>query len=878
MIIIPVLALSALFKLANPDVTLPVSRATSDILVAHSGAEYEVGLEYLSRSQLSQVSRLSLPGQSPLGVERDVQFGSRVDLELCFAPLPTPSRKSSPTSRAVTHESGSLNHHKSTTLCGTICRLLASKVPSTGSSSISSTSSPSLSTSDFHSHDSFNASSTLNSTSLPTYGPEWEWSPRDLIVYVPQPSCPVPVVRSDMSTLPTLHRCTPGSQDYYADVVRVAMLKQTCIVPRLDWCERDSEELQASLQFTRQKFIKLVIAFVRERELARLTVANGYEQASQPIALLFSALVYENEVVFDAQKSSSSEDMESPILPLSQAHLCHPVLADDSNETGVKHDITLYTICIVALAVVYALLVCVLYGVLDSKKKKEDNLGSQKTAACEPLGTSVSRIPETSSVDSAPPAHSRTLAIKFYKPRRLCSTLPPNASTDPVPSILPGLTYHILEAVAEDSPTASSNSVDEGEVEVQENSETAQLEQDVEALENQPPREEVQENDKQESLQGPLPLLAPASSSPSVPGSSHTATGTSVTDLPVEPLNQAQDEPEEDVATTESTHDTLADLDQNTSEERAEAKAHDEETQDVSDSLEKRKEIEPSLPPCPQADSPLPPLSETPGQDSTAVAESSSAKPLDWADSMSEQDVEVARLGCEDQVEKECDEKEREVRRWEKKLAEIKLKLEEERAETRRLAGEIISSVDAKPVTGENEAGWETVARRKKGKGSSRNSGGCGGSGGSGGSGGGSGISGGSEGGSAGEMRVWVRVELELDMGNWVGVDALVEADEGEWVQSAADKRFYNGGDMVNISYPYPILFHPAASVLRRDPASWSFMASSVPGPPAAAGPSSGGGWRRLVRSWCWKAEEVWSGVGFYHPDPNLHRLESDQL
>ena len=40
MIIIPILALSVLFKLTNPDVTLPAPQITSTISVAHSGAEY----------------------------------------------------------------------------------------------------------------------------------------------------------------------------------------------------------------------------------------------------------------------------------------------------------------------------------------------------------------------------------------------------------------------------------------------------------------------------------------------------------------------------------------------------------------------------------------------------------------------------------------------------------------------------------------------------------------------------------------------------------------------------------------------------------------------------------------------------------------------
>ncbi|KAF8601694.1 hypothetical protein BDV93DRAFT_524633 [Ceratobasidium sp. AG-I] len=55
-------------------------------------------------------------------------------------------------------------------------------------------------------------------------------------------------------------------------------------------------------------------------------------------------------------------------------------------------------------------------------------------------------------------------------------------------------------------------------------------------------------------------------------------------------------------------------------------------------------------------------------------------------------------------------------------------------------------------------------------------------------------------------------------------------------------------------------------------------MASPVPGPPAAAGPSSGGGWRRLVRPWCWKAEEIWNKLGLDHPDPDTRHFDHDQL
>ncbi|KAF8598246.1 hypothetical protein BDV93DRAFT_547503 [Ceratobasidium sp. AG-I] len=918
MIIIPVLALSALFKLANPDVTLRVSRTTSDISVAHSGAEYQVGLEYLSRPQRSPISQLFLPGQCPLGVKRGLQFGPPVGPSLCSVPISTPTptstRKSGPTTRAVTHASDTLNYHKFTTLSGAISRLLASKVPSTGLSSssasslssLSSTSSSYSSTPDFQLYDSFNATSTLNSTSLPTYGPEWEWSPRDLIVYVPQPFCPVPALRSDMSTLPTLHRCTPGSQDYYADLVRVAMLKQTCIVSRLDWCGRDSEGLQAGLKLTRRQLIKLVIASVRERELAQLMVVHGYDQ---PIALLFSALVvcyglfmctvgdvldlqHEKEAVFNAQESSLSEHIESPVLPLSQARLCDLVPADDSNETIVKHDITLNSICIVALAVVYAVFICAVCDVLDSKKEKNGGLGGQQTVACEPLESSIPPTSETSSNDSRSsplPADTRThapIAIKFYSPRRLCSTLPPKPHTDSVPSTATEPTSNTLEVVAEDPPAGSSISVNQCEVEIEENSKVGLLEQD--GQDNQSSREKEQENDTQDLLSS---SLVPASSPLRIPELSDLAPETTVAAQPNELLNpeaEAQDEPEEEVATTEPAHDSLADFEQNGLAEEemdGEEGAQDEAIPlEVGRDEENSAEVEPYDPSSYESDSSLPSLSEWFSQESTAVARSSTTKALNWADSEPERNAEAARLEQEERGEQERPEvqvreereeqeqveKEREDKRWEEKLAEIKLKIEEEQAEQRQVdcysgqyraghprdRGAVGDGWAAKEWAGlkSNSTGeWRKWRQWEQGASSRVESGGA----------------------EDVVVWVWIWVEVEGEMDKWSEVEkwaeanTWVEGNKGEWVLRVMDGRYHNGGDTVNIL----ILYHSTSFILYRDPASWLFKASPVPGPPAAAGPSSGGGWRRPVRSWCWKAEEVWSEVGLDHPIPTRTAL-----
>ena len=235
-------------------------------------------------------------------MECGLHLRSAADFSLNSVSLPTPTRKSGPTSRVVTHESSTLTPQKSIATCGTICRLLAFKGPSADllpfSSSFSS--STSLSTPSLHNHVSGNVSLAHNSMFRSVYGPEWEWSPRDLIVYAPQPSCPVPVLLADMSTLPSLHCCTPGSQDYYADVIRVAMVKQTSVVSNLGWCGRDSHALQDALKqalIARDELAHgnssrrrvFVAKSSHQQRLARLGLLYQCQGALLPLALYFVA-------------------------------------------------------------------------------------------------------------------------------------------------------------------------------------------------------------------------------------------------------------------------------------------------------------------------------------------------------------------------------------------------------------------------------------------------------------------------------------------------------------------------------------------------------------------------------------------------------------
>ncbi|KAF8600754.1 hypothetical protein BDV93DRAFT_559058 [Ceratobasidium sp. AG-I] len=147
------------------------------------------------------------------------------------------------------------------------------------------------------------------------------------------------------------------------------------------------------------------------------------------------------------------------------------------------------------------------------------------------------------------------------------------------------------------------------------------------------------------------------------------------------------------------------------------------------------------VPPFPGSDSSLPCLSEWFTQEPIAIAGSSSAKPLVWADSKPKKNAQVARVEQEEQErgdpaqpeerareEREQEEKEHEEKRWEEKLAEIKLKIEEEQVEVRRVA-EVAARRGEESITHESEERWETVVRRRNGRGPNQNSRGSGGNG-----------------------------------------------------------------------------------------------------------------------------------------------------
>ncbi|KAF8598239.1 hypothetical protein BDV93DRAFT_609939 [Ceratobasidium sp. AG-I] len=805
MIIIPVLALSALFQLTNPDVTLPASRTTSTISVAHSGAGYiEIGLEYPS---LPQTSKLSLPGKPSRGVGRDVQLGSPLDLALCSTSVPTLSRKFSPTHRAVTHDLGSHIHKLSRVFSNAASRAIAYHVPSSGLLSSSS----SRSTPDFYLNASVNASSTPSFTSLPVYGPEWEWSPRDMIVYVPQPSCPVPVLRCDMSTPPSLHRCTLRSQDYYSELIRATMLKRAASIRRK----------LVRRELMRQQWV--AIESVRQREFVQLMAVYRYGQAWQPIALCLSALVVCYGLFIYAlcdtlgsdEKNTScglsplacvEEPLESSTPPTFQDLPSAPALVDVPKETMAKTGTTFY-----------------------------------KPRHCLP-------IPRPSPPPAEASAHIPVI-VKCCKPRRLRSPLPPGTPVDPTPFILSEPSISSLEAVVEESPVKSLSPADEEEVRIEKKPGVVQPEQNGEAQGDQLRRGETEHEALK--LLSPLPPFAPASSSALAP--SDLVSETLVVDLPVEPRNQqavAQDKPEKDITTAQPARSSQVEPKEKVLEveEKGKGKEIEGETcvgstqggaSTVKQECEENRDVpKPVASPYPGPNSSLPPFSGLSSQKPESVAEGSSAKPIKWVELMFEGDPEDTQLEREEERRDQAwleelarEEVAREetgrkgkgredVRRLEEKLEEIKLKMVEEQVEALRMAEVIArrshlrveeptaSLAKSEPVTEGNEERWEMV-KKKRWKRSASSGIGCGGAevrrrwGG-------------------GGVKVWVRVWVKVE------IDGLVEEADG-W------RRMKTRGFR-----DHPLLLVPAAE-------------------------GAGGA---LFDPWCWKADEIWGEAGLDHHSP----------
>jgi hypothetical protein len=148
----------------------------------------------------------TLAGYALTEVERSLQMSSPTDVLFYTASIGHYTWRSSPVLRSHTRAAVSFTRHAS----GVILDALSGPP---GFFDLALPFEPILRSPllDFPLNPSFNASSIVEPP-RPVDGPEWEWTPRDLILFVPQPVCSIPYLTFEMSTASTIGKCGLGPE------------------------------------------------------------------------------------------------------------------------------------------------------------------------------------------------------------------------------------------------------------------------------------------------------------------------------------------------------------------------------------------------------------------------------------------------------------------------------------------------------------------------------------------------------------------------------------------------------------------------------------------------------------------------------------------
>lgn len=145
----------------------------------------------------------ALAGYALTEVERSLQMSSPTDVLFYTAPVSAYAWRSSPALRSGTRAAVSFTRHASSVILDAL-----SGPP--GFFDLSLPFEP-IPRAPLPPHPPFNVSSIVEPP-RPVFGPEWEWTPRDLIVFVPQPACPVPYLTYKMSTASSIGKCGLGPE------------------------------------------------------------------------------------------------------------------------------------------------------------------------------------------------------------------------------------------------------------------------------------------------------------------------------------------------------------------------------------------------------------------------------------------------------------------------------------------------------------------------------------------------------------------------------------------------------------------------------------------------------------------------------------------
>ncbi|KAF8606266.1 hypothetical protein BDV93DRAFT_364416 [Ceratobasidium sp. AG-I] len=205
MFLLPAFAVYGLLYSLAPNATDYLAQVT--LVVTMSVREFELAsYAYTHHS----TDLINFSDYALTEVERSLRQYSAADAALYSAPIGAYLWDSSPSLQHYTHAAGSYAH-----IVSDIARTAASQVVHTsfGLRTLNAPLVPAPFVKPIF-NPLYNISSVAHGPLRPTFGPEWEWTPHDLVIWVPPPACPAPILTSNMSTASGIGKCGLGPERY----------------------------------------------------------------------------------------------------------------------------------------------------------------------------------------------------------------------------------------------------------------------------------------------------------------------------------------------------------------------------------------------------------------------------------------------------------------------------------------------------------------------------------------------------------------------------------------------------------------------------------------------------------------------------------------
>ncbi|KAF8606298.1 hypothetical protein BDV93DRAFT_554043 [Ceratobasidium sp. AG-I] len=198
----PTFALSALLHLLTPNATASVTEASRVLAVTLHNVDLT---EFYDDHPTIQ----GLSGYALAEVERSLHISSPTDVLFYIAPVGAFAWDSSPALRSYTRNVVSYARSASASARDAASNVLHAPLDlfTPGPTPLDTLY---ASIADALQDPLFNLTSTATEPARAVFGPVWEWTPRSLAVFVPQPACPAQILTPDMSTASSLGKCGLG--------------------------------------------------------------------------------------------------------------------------------------------------------------------------------------------------------------------------------------------------------------------------------------------------------------------------------------------------------------------------------------------------------------------------------------------------------------------------------------------------------------------------------------------------------------------------------------------------------------------------------------------------------------------------------------------